>query len=127
MTGQQVLNIALSLMDEVTDNGTISEAETLYYRNKAPNILTLLQAELLPLATTPTVISDLTTNLLVDDRTAISVLPYGLAAHLLLGDNIDAINDGASYFNSRYEELKRKRKATVKAITDVYNVTNGMV
>ena len=37
----------------------------------------------------------------LDDVLAQSILPYGLAAHLLLGEN-DAL---ASFFNQRYTEL----------------------
>jgi hypothetical protein len=38
----------------------------------------------------------------LDDAIAQGVMPYGLAAHLLLGEN-DTL---ASFFNQRYEELK---------------------
>jgi hypothetical protein len=50
----------------------------------------------------PTVITALTDILQIDDVTARTVLPYGLAAHLMLEENAAT----ASFFNGRYEELK---------------------
>lgn len=118
VTGQQVFDNALVLMDEVTETGAISTDTPNYYKTKALTILTTLQAELLPLSQTPPVITDLTQPLLVSDRDALSILPYGLAAHLLLAEDLNA----ASFFNNRYDELKRKRKTTSIPITDNYNI-----
>jgi hypothetical protein len=46
--------------------------------------------------------NDIATEMQIDDVTARTVVPYGLAAHLLLQEN-PAV---AAYFNGRYEELK---------------------
>lgn len=47
---------------------------------------------------------DISTTMQVDDVTARTIVPYGLASHLLLQEN-PAI---ASYFNGRFEEMKRE-------------------
>lgn len=128
VTGQQVYNLALSLMDEVTDSGLISPDDNPdYYKTKATQFLTILQAELLPLSTEPTIISDLSQPLAVTDRVALKVLPYGLAANMLLSEG--ATGDSAtkaSFFNARYDELKAKMPTSSVPITDNYGVLGGM-
>ena len=68
----------------------------------------------------PSVITALSNTLLLDDVTCRMVLPYGLAAHLMLDEN----SAMASYFNSRYEELKRQATkgppAPTEKITELY-------
>jgi hypothetical protein len=123
VTAQQVYDMALVLMDEVTESGSIATEEAEAVKTKAKNIITQLQAELLPISQTPGVITDLNQELLLSDRDALLILPYGLAAHLLLNEQ----NTATPYLNDRYEELKRKRKTTAVAVTDVYCVTQGMV
>jgi hypothetical protein len=117
VTGKQIFDAALVLMDEVTETGNVVTENPDYYKVKALNILTTLQAELLPLSSTPVPITDLSQNLLVSDRTALLVLPYGLAAHLLLADDMNL----ASFLNARYDELKRKMATGgITPIKDVY-------
>jgi hypothetical protein len=117
VTGQQVLDQSLVLLDEVLETGNITAENPEYFRTKAKNILTMLQTELLPISQTPVVITDLNQNLLVSDRTALAVLPYGLAAHLLLSEDQPDI---ASFYNSRYDEMKRIIPTAIVPITDVY-------
>lgn len=68
----------------------------------------------------PTLITALSETLQLDDITARRVLPYGLAAQLMLTEN-PAI---ASYFNERFIEMKadasKKPPAQIEQITDVY-------
>lgn len=68
----------------------------------------------------PTIITALTETLQIDDITARTILPYGLAAHLMLNENAAA----ASYFNGRFEELKssasKKPPAAAEEIGNVY-------
>ena len=63
---------------------------------------------------------DLNQLLTVDDITARTILPYGLAAHLLLTEN----SASASFFNQRYEELKfegtRQQPASAEQIINIY-------
>lgn len=68
----------------------------------------------------PQVISALTDNMQVNDVTARTIMPYGLAAHLLLTEN----QDSASFFNQRFEELKAvatlQQPASAEMITNLY-------
>lgn len=122
ITAQQVYDIALVLMDEVTETGNITTETPEYYRSKALNILTTLQTELLPLSITPVPVTSMTQALLVSDRTALLVLPYGLAAHLLLSDDLTL----SSFLNARYDELKRKvATGGIVSTTDVYGLTGS--
>jgi hypothetical protein len=121
VTAQQVYDIALVLMDEVTDTGEILSDNPDYYKTKTLKVLTTLQAELLPSTIAPVAITDLSNTLLVSDHMALMALPYGLAAHLLLTEDVSS----ASYYNNRYDELKRKTQATITPITDVYSVLDG--
>lgn len=121
VTGEQVFNLACALIDEISESGSVVLDNPDYYKSKSASFLTILQTELLPSTQTPVIIEDLTQALLVDDRAAIKILPYGLAAHLLLTDDPNT----ASYFNNRYDELKRIRPAAIKPITDTLNVVGG--
>jgi hypothetical protein len=124
ITAQQVYDIALVLMDEVTETGNITTETPEYYKSKALNILTTLQTELLPLSITPVPVTDLSQALLLSDRTALLVLPYGLASHLLLSDDLTL----SSFLNGRYDELKRKiQSGGITPITDVYGLMGGEV
>lgn len=122
VTGQQVYERALTLMDEVLETGVIATETPEYYRTKAINIINILQVELLPLDTTITPITDLNQNLQVTDRVAYLTLPYGLAAHLLINDDLTI----SSFFNARYDELKKKVATNAVPIVDVYGVSGVM-
>jgi hypothetical protein len=121
ISAQEIFVTAMNLMDEETETGTYAGYPD-EYKKKAWSILTLLQAELTNASDTTTVIADETSLASVDDRTARTVLPYGLAAHLLMNED----QNRAAFFNARYDELKRKKTAIVTPITDVYSVTSGM-
>ena len=121
VTAQEIFTTAMHLMDEISEDGTYSGYPS-EYKDKAWPILTLLQTELLKPSETPTVIIDGNSTFIVDERTARTALPYGLASHLLMTED----QNRASYFNSRYDELKRKRPTTITTITDVYGVANGI-
>lgn len=68
----------------------------------------------------PSAITLITDTMQVDDVTARTVVPYGLAAHLLLTENADS----ASFFQERYEELKavesKEQPSSHEQITNVY-------
>ena len=113
VTGQQVFNIAVALMDEILNSAS--------FEPYAPSILTTLQAELLAKTVTPTVITDLSEPLALSDSLCLQALPYGLAAHLMIIDNPNE-QGKASFFNARYDELKSKRGAAITSITDQYDV-----
>jgi hypothetical protein len=117
ITAQDTFVTAMSLMDEESEDGTY-EGYPDEYKKKSWSILTLLQSELLPASASPSVITDNTSVFQVDDRTGLTVLPYGLAAHLLMNED----QNRAAFFNNRYDELKRKKKAVITKIKDVYGV-----
>jgi hypothetical protein len=122
VTGQQVFELAMKLMDEVDDNGNVIEGEVLDYKGKTPSILTTLQAELLPNSQTPTIITDLSQPLALSDKACIMVLPYGLAAHLTITEDPTS----AGYFNQRYEELRSKIPAQITPVIDSYDILSGL-
>jgi hypothetical protein len=57
----------------------------------------------------------------IDDRSSLTILPYGLAAHLLINED----QNRAAFFNARYDELKRKRPANIVRIKDVYGISTN--
>jgi hypothetical protein len=118
INAQEVFITTMNLMDEETEDGTYTGYPD-EYKKKAWPILTLLQAELTPASGSTTSIVNESSVFQVDDRTALTVLPYGLAAHLLMNED----QSRAAFFNARYDELKRKRPAVISKIVDVYAVT----
>lgn len=104
---------AIHLMDEQNEStGETKTADTKEYRLRTLSILNILRNELYPYSDTyePSsgrkrpvcqMIATFEEDIGIDDVLAQGILPYGLAAHLLLGEN-DAL---ASFFNQRYTEL----------------------
>lgn len=119
---QQVFDMAMTLIDEVSETGNLAIENPEYYKTKAKSFLTSLQTELLPLTQEPEVITTLEQPLLLPDRLSLLVLPYGLAAHLIITEDPNT----ASFFNSRYDELKRRIPTSSVAIEDVYSVLTGV-
>ena len=109
-----VFDKAIHLMDEQNEmNGETRTVDTEEYRYRTLSILNVLRHELYPLSDTFThgtdgkryvipMITSFEQSIYLDDAIAQGVMPYGLAAHLLLGEN----DSMASFFNQRYEELK---------------------
>jgi hypothetical protein len=117
MTALDVFNYAMTLMDEVEDNGTINAGNTAGYKAKTPRLLTMLQQEVARIeGKTATVLTSINDNLVVSDYSAINVLPWGLASLLVIEEN----EITAPFFNSKYEEMKRTIPVTAVEITDVY-------
>lgn len=134
-TAKDVFDIAIGLMASDT-NGATDTADTMEYKNRTLFILNALMGELYPYSDTfqeaqdgkrPVVepIWDFEAQLPLDDFLAQTVLPYGLAAHLLLEESPER----ASFFQQRYEELIQKLghpPRNFERISDVYNVLSGM-
>ena len=109
-----VFDRAIHLMDEQNEmNGETRTVDTEEYRYRTLSILNVLRHELYPLSDTfetgsdgkraiLPLLTDFEQPIDLDDAIAQGVMPYGLAAHLLLGEN----DSMASFFNQRYEELK---------------------
>lgn len=131
-TAQQVFEKAMHLMDEVNEStGQADTNDTKEYKNRTLEILNILRNECFPASDTYAVttpgkrpicpeIPDFGTPIGLDDYICQGVLPYGLAAHLLLDENPTV----ASYFQQRYDELleEARRSLPVEAedITDLY-------
>jgi hypothetical protein len=123
ITGTVVFNSAMVLADSLDD--------TTDYTARALFIINMLGQELYQYSDTKDVtsgkrplftpIAELTDELDLDDGLAIGVLPYGLAALLLVGE--DDIK--ADFFQQLYEEKKREARNVpqeFEPIEDVYGV-----
>ena len=146
-----VFDLAMGLMDEVDqDSVNTRTVDTKEYRARTPFIIETLLRELYYASDTfndphqrdgkrpvpPYVIqpgatinasnleSYMSRILELDDFIARSVLPYGLAAHLLLQEDVQA----ASFFQQRYEELLRWYRSSIpsdfESVVDVYGMHN---
>lgn len=142
ITGMDVFQRAITLMDELNDEGKYRHDDTTEYLNRTLPILNILQGELYFYSDTfpkwqdwdtgrrPVLrpIESLYDTIDLDDYCAGTVMPYGLAAHLLLDENPTA----AGYFQQRYEELLRRlmngigKLATSEDIEDVYGPVGGI-
>ena len=112
-TAQQVFSMAMNLMDEINEStGATDTADTREYKNRTIAILNILRMECFPASDTYRItqpgkrpicplIEGFESVIGLDDGICQGVLPYGLAAHLLLDENPDV----AAYFNQRYAEL----------------------
>lgn len=112
-TAQWIFEKAMHLMDEVSEStGQADTADTKDYKHRTLPILNVLRVECFPYSDTYAVvepgrrpvcpeINDFDSEIGLDDGICQGVLPYGLAAHLLLDENPSL----ASYFQQRYEEL----------------------
>jgi hypothetical protein len=133
-TAKWVFEKAMSLMDSLAEGSGIADiADNTEYKNRTISILNILRMECFPFSDTyqvtapgkrpvcPEIVS-LEDKIPLDDALAQGVLPYGLAAHLLVDENPDS----ASFFNQRYEQLLNAMKvglpATEGDITDVYGI-----
>ena len=107
-TAQDVFDTAMGLIDEVDEvTGATDTGGTREYKSRALFILNSLRGELYPYGAANQacpVIEDFETGIALDDFLCQTVMPYGLASHLLLDENPAA----AAFFQRRYEELLRR-------------------
>lgn len=137
-TAQEVFEMAMTLMDELNEsNGKADTADTKEYKNRTLAILNILRGQLYPYSDTyeagesgkrpiAAKITDFTSAIGLDDYICQTVLPYGLAAHLLMQEDPSS----ASFFEQRYEELvsllARGMPAEAVDIEDVYGAYGGI-
>ena len=112
-SARTVFDLAIHLMDEQAENtGATVTQDTKDYETRTLSILNVLRHELHPYSDTFVagengkryicpMITSFDQNIDLDDAIAQGVMPYGLAAHLLLGEN----DSMAGFFNQRYSEL----------------------
>lgn len=131
-TALWIFEKTMHLMDEVNaSTGLADTSDTKEYKNRTLPILNILRVECFPASDTYRVteagkrpvcpeITDFNSVIGLDDGICQGVLPYGLAAHLLLDENPSL----ASYFQQRYEELLQEAKSSIltggEDIEDVY-------
>lgn len=129
-TPQDVFDLAMGIMDEISSGGSSDTSDTTEYKNRTLRILNVLRLELYPLSDTYTIVTAgkrpvcaklvaLADEIDLDDYIAQAVMPYGLGAELLKDENPTS----ASYLLSRYQDLKAAAKnlpAVPEAIEDVY-------
>ena len=135
-TAQWVFEAAMTIIDELNDNGAADHADTQEYKNKTLFIINILRNELYPYSDTyrqtaepirPIVrlVEDFEDIIDLDDYICQTVMPYGLAAHLMLDENPTV----AAFCQQRYEELLRKLEKGFaqmsQDIVDVYGYGGG--
>lgn len=134
-TAQRVFELAMNLMDEVNEStGKADTADTKEYKNRTLAILNILRIECYPASDTypaaeagkrpvcPAIV-DFESEIGMDDGICQGVLPYGLAAHLLLDENPDM----ASYFQQRYEEaLLTAKRGVPSSSVEIENPYGGI-
>lgn len=120
-TVQWVFDRAIHLMDEQNEStGKTQTSDTREYEFRTLSILNVLRHELYPISDTYAIaepgkrpiVAELTAfdqEIDLDDGVAQGILPYGLAAHLLLGEN-DSL---ANYFSQRYSEQYQSMMQTL--------------
>ena len=129
---QGVFDLTMALMDELNESGAADTADTAEYKHRSLEIINILQGELYLYSDTyvpPTggkrsiampVINFEEPIQSLDDYICRTVLPYGLAAHLLMDEN-PAV---ASTCLQRYQELIRTLSMGIcsgsEDIEDVY-------
>lgn len=110
MTAEEIFNMTMALIDEMTATG-LDEQTIADYRAKAPSILTVLQNELIGIEnrfkpkkehTYPVAIENLEDPIQLDVIKGSTLLTNGLAANLMLHEDTALAN----YFEQRYEEMK---------------------
>lgn len=133
---QTIYEAAIALMDSMSDSGNADVADNNEYKHRTLPILNILRGELYPFSDTyetddegrPIVnlIRDFTKPIDLDDYICQSVMPYGLAAHLLLQEDPAAAN----FCQQRYDELKMRLSVGMPTISadveDVYGSKGGI-
>lgn len=115
---------AMSVMDELSSTGQAQTTDTEEYKLRTPAIVNIMAVEYRIHSGVKgsfvgiTGIDDYLVG--IDDAYAIGVMPYGLAANLLVDENPTA----AGFYQQRYEELRsmytRNSPAEFEPIADVY-------
>ncbi len=134
-TAQWIFEQAMHLMDEgAQGTGKVDTVENRDHKNRVVPILNVLRVECFPYSDTWAVsapgkrpvcpeITDLESEVGLDDGICQGVLPYGLAAHLLLEENPNL----AGYFQQRYEEgLNALKRGSPTVSTDIADLYGGI-
>jgi len=132
-TALQVFDLSMRLCGNVDSSGNTDIAANAEYKNKTLGLLNILCQELYPFSDTFSVVTAgtrpvltfltaFTDELELDDGLCRTVLPYGLASHLLLDE--DATK--AVFFNNRYEQLKKELEQVPNEFEEIEDIYGGI-
>ena len=127
MTGEKLFEIALDLLDLRKTNGELPD-NCMDMRTKALNIINICLAECAPLNNllqnrTDNEFLDITglnENVPCDERLAVSVLPFGVAAYLCCDEDPVLSQLMESRYRNAYRNMQRASKAKIHPVTEVY-------
>ena len=127
MTGEKLFEIALDLLDLRKTNGFLPE-NCVDMKTKAVNIINICLAECAPLNNllqnrTDNEFLDITgLNEIVpcDERLAVSVLPFGVAAYLCCDEDPALSQLMENRYRNAYRNMQRASKAKIHPVTEVY-------
>lgn len=127
MTGEKLFEIALDLLDLRKTNGELPD-NCMDMRTKALNIINICLAECAPLNNllqnrTDNEFLDITglnENVPCDERLAVSVLPFGVAAYLCCDEDPVLSQLMESRYRTAYRNMQRASKAKIHPVTEVY-------
>ena len=136
-SAQNIFDIAMGLMGEINENtGATDTTDNKEYKVRTLHILNTLRGELFPYSDTYKqsvpgkhavcgLITDFNTAIDLDDVICETIMPYGLAAYLLLDESPNT----AVFFQQKFEELKerlaKRFPAEFESIGDVYGIAEG--
>jgi hypothetical protein len=122
-TGTEIFNMAIAVIDELSDSGSVSEAQVREYKNRAPFLLDMWQHELMVAENIEELekFKALTQVLQVSDEGCTSGVYY-LAMHFALADMNSEL---AGLCQGKYNALRTAgRKPRIsKSVRDVYGIT----
>lgn len=120
-TVSDIFDVTMQLIDELNDSGESQTSDTEEYRNRTVGIMNILISECYPLSDEKDTsrpdsawkaVEDLDDQLKgIDETLARGIMPYGLAANLLVDENPTA----AQFYQTRYEELLRQKQQRIPA------------
>lgn len=122
----EVFDATMQLIDELNDQGQSQTSDTVEYRNRTIGIMNILISECYPISDEKDTakldsawraVEEFDDPLKgIDNSLALGVMPYGLAANLLVDENPTAAN----YYQQRYEVLKEeKRRRMLAEVNDI--------
>lgn len=135
MQAIEVFNRAMALIDEISESTYLPDpSDSLEYKSKSKLIMNILIGQLYKYSDTyvpvvgkhpvPPQLEDkeLTDDTGLDDYISGSILPYGLAAHLIQDENPTL----AAFFSQKYQEgLAVLQQGFVTEFTDIEDVYGG--
>lgn len=131
VTAQQVFRAAMTLMDELDEvTGNEDTDDTVEYKNRTLPILNILLNLLMPYSDSTvhnvnvrsigTPITDYVTAIPLDDFIAGSIMPYGLAYHLIIEENPQVANTFLQLYQEHLREYAAYQHAVTEDIDDLY-------